>query len=357
MNPPKNRYELSVVILNYNGARWLHRCFESLRAQTLFPRFEVVVADNLSQDGSGALAQSLLQDWPNGVYVDNGANLGFCEGNNRAAQAASGRFLLFLNNDTWLEPDCLERLMAEIARTGAQGGAPLVMNYDDNSIQTFGASGYDLFGFHSLAGPHEATRPAFAWSGCAYLIEAELFHRIGGFDAEFFLYHDENDLCWRLWIAGARGVVVPQSRLHHRSEANVNPAGGGQILEMRTSDSKRFYATRNGLLVVLKNAQHLLLLLVPLQLALLALEAVVSMCLVRRWSYFRRVYVEALRDCWRLRHHVLRERRRIAGFRQRGDFWMLRFLRLRPNRWYEVERMFRLGLPKVTPSEYKQKKP
>jgi hypothetical protein len=142
---------------------------------------------------------------------------------------------------------------------------------------------------------------------------------------------------------------VPSAKLHHRGAAQVNPAGGGTAVEFRTSDTKRFYANRNNLLVLLKNARLLLLLLVPLQLGLLALEAVVSLALIRRWGYLRRAYWDAVADCWRLRQHILAERRRIRQYRRRGDLWMLRFLRWRFNRWPELQRLRQSGVPKVTP--------
>ena len=162
------------------------------------------------------------------------------------------------------------------------------------------------------------------------------------------MFADEFDLSWRVWISGRQAVAVPSAKLHHRGAAQVNPAGGGAAVEFRTSDTKRFYANRNSLLVLLKNAHHLLLLLVPLQLGLLVLEALAALALVRRWSFVKRAYWGAVADCWRLRGHILNERRRIRQFRRRGDLWMLRFLRCRLNRWDEIQRLCRFGVPKVT---------
>ena len=344
-NPPPR---VSVIVLNYNGARWLARCLESLRAQTIFDQIEVVLADNVSSDGSERLGKQIIASWPRGVFVQHSQNLGYCEGNNRAAEAAHGHYLLFLNNDTWLEPGCLEQLLAEVQRTGAGAAAPLILNYDDNSFQSLGAFGFDLFGLASTRGCATQTRPVLMPEGCAYLIERELFQELGRFDAEFFMFADEFDLSWRVWISGNQALAVPSAKLHHRGAAQVNPAGGGATVEFRTSDTKRYYTNRNSLLVLLKNAQLLLLLLVPLQLGLLAIEAIAGLALVRRWSFVKRAYWDALVDCWRLRKHILAERRRIRRFRRRGDLWMLRFLRWRFNRWDEVQRLRQFGVPKVT---------
>ena len=350
MKPAESRPDpqISVVILNYQGARWIERCLESLRLQTNLTDLEIIVADNRSSDGSDQLAARLLESWPNGRFLQHGENLGYCEGNNRAARIARGQYLFFLNNDAWLEPDCLNRLLTEVRAQSASAATPLVLNYDDDTIQPIWGAGFDVFGLPSFATDYERSRELFMPPGCCFLIERALFERIGGFDKALFMYADELDLSWRIWIAGGRAIGVPSARLHHHLAAHVNPKGGGRMSEVRTSDTKRFYANRNALLVLLKNCRHVLLGLVPLQLALWAAEATVSLLLVRRWSFIRNAYWAALADCWRLRSHVLAERRRIRQFRRRGDFQMLRFLRWRLNRWEELRRMLRHGPPKIT---------
>jgi GT2 family glycosyltransferase len=340
---------LSVIVLNYNGERWLERCLESLRAQTIFEQIEIILADNRSSDGSDQLGQRLVEACPRGVFVQHGQNLGYCEGNNRGAETARGEYLLFLNNDTWLEPRCLELLLAEVQRSSASAAAPQVLNYEDDSFQSLGAFGFDLFGLASTRAAATETREVLMPEGCAYLIQRKLFQELGQFDPVFFMYCDEFDLSWRVWISGHRAVAVPKARLHHRGAAQVNPAGGGAAVEFRTSDTKRFYTNRNSLLVLLKNARLLLLVLVPLQLGLLLLEGVAALALVRRWSFVRRAYWDAVADCWRLRRHILAERQRIRQFRRRGDVWMLRFFRWRLNRWDELQRVRQFGVPKVTP--------
>ena len=232
MTLPQARSDLppplvSVIVLNYNGARWLERCLNSLRAQTIFDRVEVILADNVSSDGSERLGKQIVEGWPRGVFIQHSANLGYCEGNNRAAEAAHGQYLLFLNNDTWLEPPCLEQLLAEVQRSGAGAAAPLILNYDDDSFQSLGAFGFDLFGLASTRAYATQTREVLMPEGCAYLIQRELFQALGRFDPEFFMFADEFDLSWRVWISGRQAVAVPSAKLHHRGAAQVNPAGGG----------------------------------------------------------------------------------------------------------------------------------
>lgn len=341
--------KLSVIILNYNGLGWLDACFASLEKQTFWNEIEVIFVDNDSKDGSPEHADAWLARTGKGMTVRNGENLGYCEANNRGARVARGEYLLFLNQDTWLEPECLERLYADAVRQNADIAAPLVMDYEDENYQGIGALGMDLFGLLTYLPLPAADREIFTGYGCALLVRAEMFRRIGGFDPGFFMYADETDLSWRVWIAGGRVATALSSRLHHRGSTAANPEGGTKVVESRTSYSKRYLSTRNSLLLLLKNSQHLMLVLVVTHLLLLLAEAAVGLLLVRRWDFVRRCYWEALRDCWRMRDQVRERRREIRAYRKRSDFWMLRFLCLVPARWQEVKRVFRFGLPKVVP--------
>ena len=347
MKPPPL---ISVIVLNYNGAQWLSRCFDSLAAQTVFSQLEIIVVDNNSPDGSGRTAAQWVQSLPNGRMLQNQTNLFFCEANNVGAELATGEFLFFLNNDVWLEPDCLEKLYQETKAAQADAATPLVLNYNDNTLQSPGAAGLDLFGLLAPCAPFQNTREIFCACGCSFLIKAGLFKKIGGYDTELLMYADEMDLSWRVWIAGGRLVGVPAARLHHRGAAAVNPKGETAMVEARTSETKRFLANRNNLLVILKNSGSLLLLLLIPHLLLLLAEAVVSLLLVRRWSFVRKSYFGAVVEAIRMLRHVSDCRRHIQGFRQRSDFWMLRFLKLKPGRWEEVKRLRSGGIPKVDAS-------
>jgi GT2 family glycosyltransferase len=339
---------LSVVVLNYNDTMWLDRLFASLAAQTAAADLEILFADNGSTDHSDLLAADLMKDRPNWRLLRFAEDLGCPGGYNAAARQARGQYIVFLNPDLWLEPDCLERLMQEVRAADATIATPLVMEYQDDTVQSVGEEGFDVFGF--VCGSSNSLKPQTVWvaNGPAIVVNADWFRKLGGFDARFFMYAEEYDLCWRTWLAGGKVILAPSARVHHRRSAvTVTSSGGQAMVENRTSDTRRFYANRNGLLVLLKNSQHLLLFLVPLQLCMLAAEALVMGLLSRRISHIRRAYLEAVLDCWRLRRHILAERRRLKYLRRRGDFWMLRFLRGRFNRWREFRRFLRFGLPKV----------
>jgi GT2 family glycosyltransferase len=295
---------VSIVVLNCNGDIWLPKCFETILGQTIIGQIETIMVDNNSSDKSVAVAREWFAKFPNASIVRNTENLGFCEGNNSGARAAKGRWLLFLNNDTWLEPDCMEKLVAGTEKMGAAASTPLVLNYPDNSFQDFGFYGFDLFGLASSSANATYTRDIFIAGGCSYLIRTDVFNQIGMFDSEFFIYSDDSDLSWRVWIAGYKVAGIYEARLHHRGAAGVNPSGGITTVEFRTTDRKRFLTNRNCILTLLKNGKNILLLpIIPLT-ALLFVESLVGALLLRRWSFARESFWSVLRDCWRLRGYV-----------------------------------------------------
>ncbi len=338
---------VSVLIVCHNDGKWLPRCLESLRSQTMFERIEIIIADNASQDGSDQLARELTSTWSNSLFISTGGDHGFCVGVNRAAAAARGEYLHIINPDTWLEPDCIEQLYQSVktAKVGAAG--PFILNYDDDSPQSQCPVGFDIFGDFVLPRKNEDWRKPFCAVGF-FFIRRELFFQIGQLDEVHFMYGEEMDLSWRIWIVGESMIGVPEAKIHHRGAVGVNPDGGVTMAENRTSGRKRFLANRNRLLIISKNAQHILLLMLPPCAALILLEALVTLVMTRSWSLIRETQLAAMSDCWRLRAHIFKQRCRIKAIRQRGDFWLLRFFRFGFGRSNEVKDILRRGFPKIT---------
>ena len=142
---------------------------------------------------------------------------------------------------------------------GAAAAAPLVMDYLDGAVQSSRQQRVRYLRpavqRRRPAGPRRDIRRRRLFVAD----RAGVVRKLGGFDERFFMYADEYDLCWRVWVAGGKVILAPSARVHHRGAAAVNPRGGERVLEARTSDTKRYYANRNNLVVLLKNSQHLLL--------------------------------------------------------------------------------------------------
>jgi hypothetical protein len=346
MSEPQTHLLVSVVIVSYNSKPWLPRCLETLQAQTLYEQTEVIFVDNISQDRSDLLAQALMKGWPRGAIVQTGANLGFGGGANRGAALARGKYLFFLNPDVWLEKDCLQRLVEAGEQGGYDAVGPTILDYYDDSLHSIGASGFDIFGLPVNSRPSDPVSRLFSSGGCSFFIRRDLFQKIGQWDERFFMYGEELDIGWRIWIAGGIFGTAPAARVHHRHAA-VNLQGNGSVSVLHTSDSKRFHANRNHLLTLLKSPQHFLLLLLVPAVALTLLEGLVGAAWLRRWSFFSNTSWRALASCWQMRSHWMEQRRRIKQFRRHGDFWMARFLSWRLSRWYQIRLVLKLGMPKV----------
>jgi GT2 family glycosyltransferase len=347
MSQPPQDIWISVIIVCHNDGKWLPRCLESLRAQTIFPHIEVIIADNASHDGTDQLARDLIAGWPNATFLPTGGDFGFCVAHNRGADIARGRYLYLFSPDTWLEPDCLEQLYTAVEREQAAAAGTLILEYEDDTIQAKGSHGFDLFGNPVSPRGGRDPQPLFCIAGF-YFVRKDVFFRIGKLDEAFFMYGEEMDLSWRIWISGERLISVLGARVHHRGAAGVNPAGGTRAVENRTSTQKRFLANRNFLLVIAKNCQHVLLVMLLSCGWLILVEALATLLMSRSWSLLDATCLRALRDFWRLRGHVCEQRRRIRTLRRRGDFWMMRFFRLGFGRSAEIKALLQRGFPKFT---------
>jgi GT2 family glycosyltransferase len=339
---------ISVVVLTYDSHDWIEKCLTSLGNQTISSDMEIILADNSSSDKTLELACQLQKNLPNLQIKELGGNFGYCEGNNRAAGFACGKYLLFLNPDTWLEPDCLEKLINGVRSENAQAAQPAIFSYVGNVPDAYGVDGLDFMGTFSQTLPCKKTKRIMVVSGCCFLIEENVFDELGGFDDKFFMYADEDDLSFRLWVAGYSAIVVPHAILHHRGTSHVNPSGKETIVEYRTTSNARYLATRNGLLTLLKNAEHVLLVLAVSYVFFHLLEAVIALILTRNGKFVKHAYLDALRDAWKMRRHVFEQRKKIQNLRKRSDWQMLRFLRLKPNRWQLFVKMLKIGVPKVS---------
>jgi GT2 family glycosyltransferase len=219
---------VSIIILNYNGREHLEACLSSLQ-DLEFPKqqLEIIVVDNGSTDGSLGFVKARF---PGVVLVQNETNLGFSKAANIGAERAKGEYLAFLNNDMRVARNWLSVLL-ETARAG-EGFACVgstVLNWEGTEVDFKGRID-DAFCLAyepsddpspelSDAAPYSLT--LFA-SGGAALVQRQAFHELGGFDPDFFLYQEDVDLGWRLWLRGFECVISSESVVYHRGGASSN---------------------------------------------------------------------------------------------------------------------------------------
>ena len=245
----------AIVILNWNGEKYLSRFLPVLLQHTTSDEVTIYVADNGSTDGSLALLKTQFATVKT-VVLDK--NYGFAGGYNRALAQIKADYYLLLNSDVevtenWLNP--LLKFMNSNADVAAC--QPKILSFDvRNQFEHAGAAGgfLDYLGYpfcrgRILAnaeedhGQYDTITDIFWATGACLLIRASVFNECGGFDDEFFAHMEEIDLCWRLRSRGYRLVCVPQSTVYH--------VGGGTLHVEHPH--KTYLNFRNNLLLLYKN--------------------------------------------------------------------------------------------------------
>jgi GT2 family glycosyltransferase len=231
----QNPVIVSVIILNYNGSQYLESLFSSLNNQSL-PEFEIVFVDNASSDNSVNLAKQLSTKLRKGLsikIIENDQNLGYCGGNNIGASLImkSVKYLVFLNNDTYLDTNWLRELVtaAESDKTIGVVGSRIADPMQNSSICTV-AFACDFYGQTEgipLCIPNQNNADLqelklFYCSGASFLIPKKVFSEIGGFDEALFMYHDEIDLCWRVRLSDYKIMIAFSSICYHITKSTAS---------------------------------------------------------------------------------------------------------------------------------------
>lgn len=244
--------ELSIVILNWNGKNYLEQFLPSVVANS--GDAEIIVADNSSTDDSVAF---LRTNYPNIRIVLNESNGGFAKGYNDALRYVESKYYLLLNSDIEVSKDWLKPLLRKMEDEKIAGCQPKVLSFNrKNQFEHAGASGgyldrnYFPFcrgrifdKFEDDKGQYDSETEVFWATGAALLIRSEVFHKVNGFDEDFFAHMEEIDLCWRAKKMGYQFWVVPQSVVYH--------VGGGTLPYI--SPRKTYLNFRNSLYMIIKN--------------------------------------------------------------------------------------------------------
>ena len=212
--------DVSVVIPNFNRASLLERALKSVSDQTP-PPAAVVVADNGSTDGSVECAAR----WGARVVRFN-ENLGFSRAVNEAVKQCTTRYIMVLNNDAVLAPECLARLCAAALAYGAGFAAPMVVSQTgagvlDGAWDLLAMSGCALRAAHGRKpeDPFLTARPVAFAPFTAILINRALFQRLGGLNEDFGTYMEDVEFCLRCAMAGESGVYEPLALATHLGSA------------------------------------------------------------------------------------------------------------------------------------------
>jgi GT2 family glycosyltransferase len=244
---------ISIVILNYNGQKYLDTFLPSVLAYSTGA--EVVVADNGSTDDSLAL---LRNNYPTVRVIALPENHGFAEGYNLALKQVEAKYYVLLNSDVEVTPHWLDPIIQLMdVQPNIAACQPKLLDYNRRTHFEYAGpvGGYiDYLGypfcrgrmFQSIEEDHhqyDTAQEVFWACGACLFVKADLFHEMGGFDGVFFAHMEEIDLCWRLKNAGYRIYACGESVVYH--------VGGGTLAYR--NPHKTFLNFRNGLALLYKN--------------------------------------------------------------------------------------------------------
>lgn len=276
MLEPSNIPKASIIIVNYNGGEFIGRCLNALKAQTETD-FECFIMDNGSSDGS----LDNLPELDDRFTVEKlGENLGFAAANNLGARKARAEWIACLNPDAFAHPNWLAELLKTpaLAENVTMAGSRQNMALEPGVLDGIGDC-YHAFGLAYRAGcghpdnayPIKETREVFGPCAAASLYHRETFQRLGGFDENFFTYHEDVDLAYRMRRDG--GICIQNNR------AVVDHVSSG--ITGRASEFAVYHGTRNRIWTFLKNTpRSLMLFLLPAHIA--------TVLFTLAWSMFRK---------------------------------------------------------------------
>jgi GT2 family glycosyltransferase/glycosyltransferase involved in cell wall biosynthesis len=217
--PIHEQVEVSIVIPVFNQLRFTQACLASLQEHLETERFEVIVVDDCSTDGT---AEAVAQI-PGVVYLRNETNCGFIASCNSGAEKARGKYLVFLNNDTLVRDGWLGALVDTFAEEPQAGIVGSKLIYPDGRLQEAGGiiwqdgSGWNYGKFDDAGKPaYNHLREVDYCSAAALMIPKALFHGVGGFDSRYApAYYEDTDLAFKVRRAGYRVLYQPLSEIIH----------------------------------------------------------------------------------------------------------------------------------------------
>ncbi|HUW23176.1 MAG TPA: glycosyltransferase family 2 protein [bacterium] len=211
---------VSIIILSRNHLEHLEDCLKSVMNLD-YPHLEIILADNASTDGSPDFVQ---EKFPSVRLLRFDKNYGFAEGNNRTIKQAKGDYVLLLNPDTKIEPNCVDKLIKAMEQDKTIGICmPKMLMFNEPSvINSTGIIGNEILqgrdrGAWELdCGQYDKEKQILGACGAGMFIRRDLFEKIGYFDRHYFTYYEDLDFSIRTWWTGYKVNSVPQAIVYHK---------------------------------------------------------------------------------------------------------------------------------------------
>lgn len=236
-----------VVILNYNNSTDTIKCINMLRSSNLAQK--IVVVDNASTEADCAKLTAAIS---NIGIICLATNIGYSCGNNVGMQWALAntdcKYIFLLNNDAYVEPDCVEQLEAYLDRhADVAVCAPRIMFAHDPATIWYGGGeinwvkgGGVSWNIYKKFDANITPCPVTFISGCAMMLRRDLLLKIGGFDPRFFMYCEDIEFCARIIQSGYKMMYLPSAVVLHRCHGSLRGDNLDYYLDYETSSKNPY---------------------------------------------------------------------------------------------------------------------
>ena len=282
--------DISIIIVNYNVKEFVKNLLYSLQKALFGFKYEIIVVDNASSDGS---VEDIKNKFPDVKVIANKKNVGFGKANNQGLELSSGKYILLLNPDTIVREDTFIKLIEFIKANPDAGMTTCKVLNPDGSLQAGCRRSFPgpwasftkitglskLFPKSKLFAKYNLTYldeneicEVDAISGAFMFFTREVYEKVGGFDPKFFMYGEDLDLCYRVQQAGYKVYYVPTTEIiHYKGESTKRSS---------INETKIFYDAMH--LFVKKHLSSSVIVELILRSAIMARHFVASVNLYRR---------------------------------------------------------------------------
>lgn len=268
----KLKFDISVIIVNYNTATLLPKMLKYLNAATANYGVRKIMIDNASRDNSQAYMRGHLADWE---LIFNQANVGFGRANNQALPKLQGRYVLLLNTDAFVSEDTLAKTLAYMDSHPECGILGVRLVGRDAVLQPscrYFPTPWNLFLqkagltkwfkctklMDDMSWDHASVRVCDWVPGCYYLIRREVIDQVGLFDPRYFLYYEEVDHCFAAKKAGWQVHYYPDTTVVHiggesaKSDGEIT-SSGRQLVALQVESELLYFRKNHGRIAVFAN--------------------------------------------------------------------------------------------------------
>jgi len=315
--PRKIKGLCSIVILNWNGMKYIKPCFSSILSQT-YKNIEIIVVDNGSTDGS---KEFIKNNYPDVIFIENDKNLGYAAASNQGIRASKGEYVLALNLDVTLTNNFIEAMVDSINQAPDIGSASgKLIRTNPGAKQLIDTTGHVLHMNRTIVnrgigtvdrGQYDRSCYIFGACAAASLYKRDMLEDVKindeYYDAYYFSNVEDVDLDWRAQIYGWKCIYTPNAiGYHERGPFN------------KSGPTNFFYNLRNRLITLIKN-ENILIVANPLHLIF-----IINMLFFITIDYITNIFIrDAVNVAIRSLPHILIKRRHI----QRNRKASIRYLR------------------------------